>query len=98
MFYNPLDPSKDGQDAFIDGIRYHIRNSEEIKEKVKRELKYLNIDEDERPLAVLEDVLMLMGYRLDDLIIADQQELLDAIYKIKFDNQKNLGYNINRKF
>lgn len=98
MFYNPLDPSKDGQDAFIDGIRYHIRNSDEIKEKVKRELKYLNIDEDERPLTVLEDVLMLMGYSLDDLIIADQQELLDAIYKIKFDNQKNLGYNIDRKF
>lgn len=98
MFYNPLDPSKDGMNPIIDGLRYHIRNSESIKEQILEELENFNIDPDDKPIDVLEYILHYFGYDLEDLIIADQQRLLDAIYKVQFDTQKNLGYNIDRKF
>jgi hypothetical protein len=32
-FENPLDPSNDGDNPVIDGIRFHIRNSVSIKEE-----------------------------------------------------------------
>ena len=35
MFNNPFDISKDGKNGFVDGVRFHIRQSEENKQKIK---------------------------------------------------------------
>lgn len=89
-FDNPLDPSKDGMNPFIDGIRYHIRDSESIKEEVQKNtelvreameyfVRYYGIVS---PLEVLEYVLDELGYKLDDLIIADEHELIDWIREL----------------
>ena len=79
-FYNPLDPSKDGQNPFIDGIRFHIRNSEMVKEKVYRLLKSgVKITGNFTALQILEDAIEHIGHKLDDLTIADEHELLDYI-------------------
>ena len=90
-FDNPLDPSKDGMNPFIDGIRYHIRDSESIKEEVQRNTELVReaIEYFTRhyvatisPLEILEYVLDELGYKLDDLIIADEHELLDWIREL----------------
>lgn len=82
-FNNPFDVSKDGQNSIIDGIRYNIRNSENIKEQVKECLKYIEIDMDyiNSPLEILELALDKCGYNLDELIISDEHELLDEIQR-----------------
>lgn len=81
-FENPLDPSKDGMNPFIDGIRYHLRDSEAIKEEV---IRYLHEEPWNVPVAmrssleILEAILKNLGYKLDDLTISDEHELLDEI-------------------
>lgn len=82
-FENPLDPSKDGINPLIDGIRYNIRNSESIKEEILREFDYyVNMalyHNMEKPTDILDCILDSMGYSADNLIIADEHELLDKI-------------------
>jgi len=82
-FENPLDPSKDGMNPLVDGIRYNIRNSESIKEEILREFDYyVNMAlhyNMEKPTDILDCILDEMGYSADDLIIADEHELLDKI-------------------
>jgi len=89
-FENPLDPSKDGMSPFIDGIRYHMRDSESIKEQVKSNIALVKeaieyfkwhcyAGETLSSLDVLEYVLDELGYKLDDLIIADEHELIEWI-------------------
>ena len=85
-FENPLDPSKDGQNPLIDGIRYNIRNSESIKEEILSNLDYyiskyiawegMGPDSSED---MLDYILNQLGYNADDLIITDEHELLDVI-------------------
>ena len=82
-FENPLDPSKDGMNPLVDGIRYNIRNSESIKEEILREFDYyVNMAlyyNMEKPTDILDCILDAMGYSADNLIIADEHELLDKI-------------------
>ena len=78
-FENPLDPSKDGQNPLIDGIRYNIRNSEMIKEQVYNQLKNITIEYEMSATDILDTVLQYLGYSADELIIADEHELLDYI-------------------
>jgi hypothetical protein len=80
-FNNPFDISKDGENIFEDGIRYHIRNSEQISEEVLNYLQnnYLMIPDYLSALGILEEVLKILGYNLNDLTIADEHELLSAI-------------------
>lgn len=85
-FENPLDPSKDGQNSFIDGIRYHIRNSESIKEEILSNLDYYiakQISWMGLPLDSAEDyldfILKQENINADELIISDERELLEAI-------------------
>lgn len=85
-FDNPLDISKDGVNPFIDGIRYNIRNSEMIKEMVIEKLKYATITGYLSPIEILQYTLNELGYELDDLTIADEHWLLDAIENMNFDN------------
>jgi hypothetical protein len=89
-FDNPLDPSKDGINPFIDGIRYHIRDSESIKEEVQKNTELVREAMEYfvrhygivSPLEVLEYVLDELGYKLDDLIITDEHELIDWIREL----------------
>lgn len=89
-FENPLDPSKDGQNPLIDGIRYNIRNSESIKEEIMNnsdkvmaiiDLYQNAYDTYLHPTQALDLILQKFGYDADDLIIADEHELLEWIYK-----------------
>lgn len=82
---NPLDPGKDGQNPLIDGIRYHIRNSENIKEEILSNIDnyiihYFNyIGYPKKASDILDYVLQNLGYVADDLIIADEHEILNCI-------------------
>jgi hypothetical protein len=86
-FENPFDPSKDGQNAIIDGIRYHIRNSNEVKEQVLVVLKGLKVHGAATPMQILEHALYELDYSLDDLTISDEHELL-YIIKCKMNNDE----------
>lgn len=83
MFYNPFDISKDGRNDFIDGIRYHIRESENTKEKIKKYLKKNNFEyfylEEYKPLEILKDVMKILEIKDSNLTVADEHELLDWI-------------------
>ena len=82
-FENPLDPSKDGMNPFIDGIRYNIRNSEMIKEEILSNLNLIIYQAREygieNSLEIVESAVNSAGYDLDELTIADEHELLDKI-------------------
>lgn len=84
-FENPLDPSKDGINSLVDGIRYNIRNSESIKEEVLSNLNYYiaiaKQYEIDKSTDILDMILFNLGYTTDDLIIADEHYLLDEINK-----------------
>jgi len=84
-FENPLDPSKDGRNPFIDGVRYHIRNSESVKEEILSNLDYIiykakqfNIDNN---IKILDLILSDYGYNDNDLTISDEHEILDEIQR-----------------
>lgn len=87
-FENPLDPSKDGINPIIDGIRYNIRNSEAIKEEIMGDpyhieqlIQYIKTINNipMTALDILEKILHHLDYSLDDLTIADEHELLDYL-------------------
>ena len=88
-FENPLDPSRDGTNPFIDGIRYNIRNSEAIKEEIMGDpyhieqfVQYIRITNTPMTaLDILEKIVYHLGYSLNDLTIADEHELLDYLTK-----------------
>lgn len=78
---NPLDPSKDGINPLIDGIRYNIRNSESIKEQLLPHINYYVAiaNEDDSATDILDRMLASIDATADDLIIADEHELIYAI-------------------
>lgn len=83
MFYNPFDISKDGKNSLVDGIRFHIRESEQIKEQIKEyyvnnEYKYCSAEYTAQE--VLDEIMLNnLNIDLNDLTIADEHELLDWI-------------------
>lgn len=86
-FENPLDPSRDGINPLIDGIRYNIRNSEAIKEEIMGDpyhieqfIQYVRTTNiPMTALDILEKIVCHLGYSLDDLTVADEHELLDYL-------------------
>ena len=83
MFTNPFDISKDGNNAFVDGIRYHMRESEQNKEMIKKYIEkffiyYLDFD---TSLSILKDVERVLHIDKDSLIITDEHEILDWIFE-----------------
>ena len=84
-FENPLDPSKDGINPLVDGIRYNIRNSESIKEEVLSNLNYYiaiaKQKEMDKSTDILDMILYNLRYTADDLTITDEHYLLDEINK-----------------
>ena len=79
-FENPLDPSKDGQNPFIDGLRFHIRNSEMLKEQI---IHWIRKNEDViYNMTTLEILKLAMNYLHisdNELTIADEHAILDWI-------------------
>ena len=79
-FDNPFDISKDGQNPFIDGIRYHIRQSDQYKEEIKYWIdQYINPEKDMSNLNILNYAMSCLGIPDSELTIADEHELLDWI-------------------
>jgi len=81
MFYNPLDPSKDGRNIIADGVRFHIRNSvikvEEIKDFMKKHL--VEVEPRDTAYSLYRDVLRIMGINDHEITIADEKELITWI-------------------
>ena len=79
-FENPLDPSKDGQNPFIDGLRFHIRNSEMLNEQI---IHWIRKNEDViYNMTNLEILKLAMNYLHisdNELTIADEHAILDWI-------------------
>lgn len=79
-FENPFDISKDGQNPFIDGIRYHIRQSDQYKEEIKYWIdQYINPENDKSNLNILNYAMSCLGIPDNELTVADEHELLDWI-------------------
>lgn len=80
MFYNPFDISKDGKEPFIDGLRFHIRNSAELVETIKDfMLKHYTADEGQSARQIYLEVVNYMNIDEDDLTIGDEKELVEWI-------------------
>jgi len=83
---NPFDISKDGGNAFIDGINFHIRNSDEIKRKIINNLDYyvyvttINMEE-KTPLKILDKILNYLSIDYEELTIVDEHDILDKLRK-----------------
>lgn len=84
FFNNPFDIEKDGSNDFIDGIRYHIRESENNKEKIKEYINnnfysYYNLYYTPNRNQILDAILNDLNISYNDLTIVDEHELLDYI-------------------
>lgn len=82
-FDNPFDISKDRQNPFIDGVRFHIRESDLCKDRIKEfiqknDFEYFCLYK-MSALEILTDAMKILNIRDDDLIISDEHELLDWI-------------------
>lgn len=82
FFENPFDISKDGKNDFIDGIRYHLRDSDMCKEKIKKYLEknifyHYNLFYMPSSLEILTEAMKILNIKENDLTIADEHELLD---------------------
>ena len=79
-FDNPFDISKDRQHPFIDGIRIHIRQSDQHKQEIKYWIdQYINPENDKSNLDILTYAMSCIGINDDELTVADEHELLDWI-------------------
>lgn len=80
-FENPLDPSKDGGNPFIDGVRFHIRNSTSIKEELMPHINYYIYcaNDNDSAMDILDRMLAAHNYDADELTVGDEHELLKAI-------------------
>lgn len=84
-FDNPFDPSKDGQNPVVDGIRFHIRESEQNKEMIIHYLtKYVTPEIGDRPLDILEFAMKNLGIADSQLTVSDEHEILDWIFEYFF--------------
>ena len=82
-FNNPFDISKDGQNPFLDGISFHIRESDLYKNKIKDFIEKNNFEYfylyGMSALSILNDAMKILNIKDDDLTIGDEHELLDWI-------------------
>ena len=83
MFFNPWDISKDGRNDFIDGISYHLRESDLCKEKIKDYIRENSFEYfclyNMSVWEILEDTMKILNIKENDLTVADEHELLDWI-------------------
>jgi hypothetical protein len=91
-FDNPFNIGADGGNAFNDGIRYHIRESEMVKEAVENYIdrhyyNRIHANDNISDLEILSYILSAVGYKLEQLTIADEHELLDEIMKARLQDK-----------
>ncbi len=74
---NPMDPTKDGGNALIDGIRFHIRNSEILVEEIKNFIDENYIPEyGDTAEDVLHKACRILNISTNELTIYNERELL----------------------
>jgi len=84
-FYNPFDVSKDFEgDMFTEGIRSHIRISDEFKNQIKNEIikdikSYKDFSSFNTNLEILNYYMNKLDIYDCEITIADEHELLDWI-------------------
>lgn len=85
MFFNPFDISSDKNDnMFVQGLKFQIRESQTIKEKIKLFLDNNYIfSYNKSNLEILLDILSINNYNINQLIKADKIELLELIDNYK---------------
>lgn len=85
MFFNPFDIKSDENDnIFVQGLKFQIRESQTIKEKVKLFLDNNYIfNYNKSNLEILLDILSINNYNINQLIKDDKLELLELIDNYK---------------
>lgn len=85
MFFNPFDISSDKNDnIFAQGLKFQIRESQTIKEKIKLFLDNNYIfSYNKSNLEILLDILSINNYNINQLTKADKTELLELIDNYK---------------
>lgn len=85
MFFNPFDISSDKNDnMFVQGLKFQIRESQTIKEKIKLFLDNNYIfSYNKSNLEILLDILSINNYNINQLTKADKTELLELIDNYK---------------
>lgn len=78
-FYNPLDVSKDGKNILMDGIRFNIRESLMIKEKICDMLPMVSVQGNLNEEEILKEILHTLEYYSNNLTASDKKDLLIAI-------------------
>lgn len=85
MFFNPFDISSDKNDnIFVQGLKFQIRESQTIKEKIKLFLDNNYIfSYNKSNLEILLDILSINDYNINQLTKSDKKELLELIDNYK---------------
>lgn len=86
MFFNPFDIKSDENDnIFVQGLKFQIRESQTIKEKVKLFLdnNYIFNYYNKSNLEILLDILSINNYNINQLTKDDKLELLELINNYK---------------
>lgn len=85
MFFNPFDISSDKNDnIFAQGLKFQIRESQTIKEKIKLFLDNNYIfSYNKSNLEILLDILSINNYNINQLTKTDKTELLELIDNYK---------------
>lgn len=85
MFFNPFDISSDKNDnIFAQGLKFQIRESQTIKEKIKLFLDNNYIfSYNKSNLKILLDILSINNYNINQLTKTDKTELLELIDNYK---------------
>ena len=79
-FDNPFDVSKDGQNPFIDRIRFHIRASADNKERIIEYIdKYISVTGNPSPLDILKYAMENLQISDAELTVGDEHDILDWI-------------------
>lgn len=85
MFFNPFDIKSDKNDnIFVQGLKFQIRESQTIKEKIKLFLDNNYIfSYNKSNLEILLDILSINDYNINQLTKSDKKELLELIDNYK---------------
>lgn len=85
MFFNPFDiKSDENNNIFAQGLKFQIRESQTIKEKIKLFLDNNYIfSYNKSNLEILLDILSINDYNINQLTKSDKKELLELIDNYK---------------
>lgn len=82
-FENPLDPSKDGKNPFIDGARFYIRNNLANREKIEKNIpRYVAAAKQQgvkSAIIIYEKILKDLRIGSSEMTKSDDHEFLTKI-------------------